>query len=436
MFTVSIENDTDAPIDYTVASTLGNYGCDSGMHEFSKKDGLSVLREAKSRAPDVGVILMTAHGTVENAVEAMRDGAADYLLKPFSKSHLLLVVKRVLDQQQLGRERLAFQEEIHLRWREGELIGQCPPMQSVFKLMAQVAKSDAVVLITGETGTGKELVARAVHHLGVRRERPFVAVNCSAVPEGLMESELFGHERGSFTGAETRRLGKFSLAHQGTLFLDEIGDMPSAMQAKVLRAVQFGEFEMLGASHPTRSDVRIIAATHRDLGAEVRAGRFREDLWYRLNVFPIHLPPLRERAGDIPLLVAQVLERLARRRGVSCRMVPPALQMLAQYRYPGNVRELENILERAVILCEGEIIGPEHLWFGKSAEGAVSTEALKGARNQAVESTERHMILEALEASGWNRVQAAKQLKIDYKTLRRKITKYQLRPRQDQQPRA
>jgi len=391
-------------------------------------DGLAVLRTAKARAPDLGVILMTAYGTIETAVEAMKEGAADYLLKPFSKHQLLLAARRVLERLQLERERAALQETVRMQWRGGELVGRSAAMQQVFRLIKQVAPSASTVLITGETGTGKELVARAIHDLSPRRDHPFLPLNCSAVPEGLMESELFGHERGAFTGAHDRRLGKVALAHQGTLFLDEVGDMPLTMQAKLLRTIQFGEFQMLGSAQVTRVDVRVIAATHKNLASEVQRGAFREDLWYRLNVMPITLPPLRERLEDVPDLARHYLAKLERERKRTFQLSPEALKLLSQYRYPGNVRELENILERATILCEGEIIRPAHLWFGGRAVGPTPAH-LGEVKHQAVEIAERQAIVEALEATGWNRVQAAKRLKVDYKTLRRKIARYRLHPK-------
>ncbi|HWP35793.1 MAG TPA: sigma-54 dependent transcriptional regulator [Thermodesulfobacteriota bacterium] len=321
------------------------------MPEFS---GLEFLRALKTEQPEVEVVLVTAYGTVERAIEAMKGGASEFLEKPVSVDLLKLVVGRCLERVALRQEIARLRGAVQAGEGLGRLIGRSPKMRAVFELIKTVAPVDSTVLILGETGTGKELVAREIHEASERRGKPFVAVSCGAIPETLLESELFGHDRGAFTGATRARPGKFEAADGGTIFLDEIGEIPPAVQHKLLRVLQEKEIERLGETRPVKVDVRVIAATHRDLEAMMREGRFREDLYYRLNVVPIRIPPLRERPEDIPLLAAHFLRRFAERfKKPVTGIAPAALQALLTYPWPGNVRELEHAIERAVIMSPG-----------------------------------------------------------------------------------
>ncbi len=325
-------------------------------------DGFGVLRAAKDVDPDVPVIVMTAYGGIEDAVRAMKEGALDFLAKPVDPEHLLLLVARALEQRRLATENLLLREELTLRRGVPHIVGSHESLRKVLHAVQRAAASDTTVLIEGESGTGKELIARAIHGLSPRAEGPFVAINCAAIPETLLETELFGHEKGAFTGATSRKAGKFEVAHRGTLFLDEIGDLPLGLQAKILRALEERRFERVGGNAPILVDVRVVTATNRNLRASVAARRFREDLFFRLSVFPLTAPPLRERATDIPVLARHFVDRFCddqkkRRLALS----PAALDALVSYPWPGNVRELQNCLERAVILAEGDTIHPAHL---------------------------------------------------------------------------
>lgn len=385
--------------------------------------GNELLTEIKRRFPDVNVILMTAFGSVETAVDAMKQGASDYLTKPVKKDELVRVVERVIREAALRREVSRLRREIHKEYSFHQILGKSKAIQAVFDLIRRVADSPTNVLITGESGTGKELVAKAIHYNSDRKDAPFIPVNCAAIPEQLLESELFGHMRGSFTDAKTDKRGLFEEAQKGTLFLDEISELPIMLQAKLLRAIQEREIRRVGATKPVPVDVRIIAATNLNLADEVKAKRFRDDLYYRLNVIEIKLPPLRERREDIPLLVDAFLKKCgdARRKEVK-GVSEAALAMLMDYAWPGNVRELENVIERAVTLSRGEKIVPEDLppaVQGSRGDRRVLDEAAE--RTLSLEAMEKEYILKILDKMGGNKYQAAQALGIDRKTLYRKL---------------
>ncbi len=320
-------------------------------------DGMTLLQRVHAQNPDLPVIMMTAYGSVEKAVEAMRKGAFDYILKPFENIEFKLTIRKAIDHFQLVCQNRYLTRELQDRYQFNNIIGKSASMQRIYRLIEKVAPSKATVLVTGESGTGKELIARAIHFNSPRVERAFISVNCGALPETLLESELFGHERGAFSGAVSQRKGRFELAHEGTLFLDEISEMSPPLQVKLLRVLQEMEFERVGGTQTLKVDVRMVAASNRELRVEVADGRFRSDLFYRLNVVHVHLPPLRERKDDIPLLVNHFLKKFAG-EGSLCglKLEPEAMRLLLDYAWPGNVRELENVIERAVILCNGEEI--------------------------------------------------------------------------------
>jgi DNA-binding NtrC family response regulator len=324
-------------------------------------DGFGVLRAAKDLDPDLPVIVMTAYGSIQDAVAAMKEGALDFLAKPIEPDHLLLLVHRALAQRRLLSENLRLREELAERGGAPRIVGDSAAWEQVMASVQRAAPSDATVLIEGESGTGKELVARALHTLGPRASRPFVAINCAAIPEPLLEAELFGHEKGAFTGATARKPGRFELAHRGTLFLDEVGDLPLTLQAKILRVLDTCTFERLGGLSPIHVEVRVVAATNRNLRAMVAARQFREDLFFRLAVFPIAVPPLRERREDIPLLATHFLDRVGRELKKRVALSDAALDALQRYDWPGNVRELQNCIERGVILASGAAVQPWHL---------------------------------------------------------------------------
>jgi DNA-binding NtrC family response regulator len=383
------------------------------------KDGLEVLREARTKVPPPSVITMTGYGSVESAVAAMKLGAEDYLTKPFSMEELLLLLTKVLRFRFLEAENRDLKRRIVSQSLFEELVGKSKAMQEVFELVTLVAETDATVLVLGESGTGKELVARALHRRGKRKEGPFVALNCSAIPESLFEAELFGYEKGAFTGAERRRTGRIEHAHGGTLFLDEIADMPPSAQAKLLRVLQERSFTRVGGSESVNVDIRVVSATNKeDLRSMVEDGTFREDLFYRLNVFAIRLPPLRERREDIPLLVAYFIEKL----GGSCRASDKAMALLMNHRFPGNVRELWNVIERASILCREGSIEPEHLpaeflETGKIPFGDLPTREEIVPLRDAVRRFEMDYIQRALKAAGGSRTRASDLLGIGRKAL-------------------
>ena len=387
--------------------------------------GLELLEAARAVTPAVAVIIMTAYGTIETAVAAIKGGAADYLTKPVNLDELLHRIAQVRERQRLIMENRELREALQERHRVEGIIGESGRMQEVLSLVRRVAGSDATILIQGESGTGKELIARAIHYASPRAGAPLVSVNCAALPETLLESELFGHEKGAFTGAVAARKGRFELADGGSLFLDEIGDLPLHLQVKLLRVLQEREFERVGSSRPVAVNVRLLAATHRDLEALVRAGRFRDDLYYRINVVSISLPPLRERREDIPLLLDHFVEKFSRRNGKRIGgLTREAREALLRYDYPGNVRELENLVERAVILTRDEVIGLEDLPLGvKEREGETSGET---SLTVLVEGLERRMIREALARADGVQTQAAEILGISERVLRYKLKKYGL----------
>jgi two-component system NtrC family response regulator len=384
------------------------------------KDGLELLRELRAFDPSIPVIILTAFGTVGTAVEAMKHGASDYLTKPIARDDLLLTVAKTLKLHRLEAENEDLRETLRDRFRFESMVGLSPAMTEVFTTLRKVAATDATVLITGESGTGKELIARALHFNSPRRSQRMVTVNCAAIPHELLESELFGHVRGSFTGAIRDKVGKFEQAHGGTLFLDEIGATPLVLQVKLLRALQAREVERVGGDAPIQVDVRIVAATNRALATLVAAGEFREDLFYRLNVVPVRVPPLRERAGDLPLLVRHFVTKFA---GGKVTVTREALAMLERYRWPGNVRELENFCERIVLMRSRDVID--------AAAVAVELAALERETPAAAGATlpeiERAAIVDALRASGWNRSRAARRLGVARHILLYRIKKFDIR---------
>jgi len=336
-------------------------------------DGFGVLRAAKELDPELPVIVMTAFGSIQDAVAAMKEGALDFLAKPVDPDHLLLMVERALAQRRMVTENILLKEELAQRRGAPQIVGEDPGLKQVSMALHRAAATDTTVLLEGESGTGKELFARALHALSPRADGPFVAINCAAIPENLLETELFGHEKGAFTGAAMRKPGKFELAHRGTLFLDEIGDMPLSLQPKILRALEEKSFERVGGTSPIRVDVRVVAATNRNLRAAVAARQYREDLYFRLSVFPITIPPLRERPADIPMLAKYFLDRFCRDMNKKpLTLAPSAVQELLAYGWPGNVRELQNCIERAVILTEGDTIHARHLSLSFRQSGVVA----------------------------------------------------------------
>ena len=388
-------------------------------------DGLDLLRRLKEGFPEIPVILLTAHGTVEAAVEAMKQGALDFLAKPFDKTRVLEIVAKGLGQAE--RARTEFQGPLAGGAPCG-IVGQTPGIEAVRRLIERVAPSPSTVLITGETGTGKELVAEALHRLSPRAPAPFIKINCGALPEALVEAELFGHERDAFTGAGQAWPGRFELAHGGTLFLDEIGELPPAVQVKLLRVLQDGMVDRIGASQPRQVDVRLLAATHRDLQAEVERGRFRQDLLFRIRVIEIPVPPMRERLDDLPLLVEFFLDKQARRLGTARTPIgAEALSALRARTWPGNVRELENAVERAILLARGPALGSEDFGLEATA-GAAAPAGLKTASRQAAATAERRLIRAALEATGGNVTRAASRLGLSRRGLQLKLKDLGLRP--------
>ncbi len=401
----------------------GDYAAVLTDLRMKEMEGIELLAEIRRLYPDTGVILMTAFGSVETAVEAMKHGASDYLVKPVKTDELVRVVERVLREAALRREIARLRREVHKEYSFHQILGKSKAMQEVFDLIRRVADSPTNVLITGESGTGKELVAKAIHYNSDRHHAPFVPVNCAAIPEALLESELFGHVKGAFTDAKVDKRGLFEEAHTGTLFLDEISELPIMLQAKLLRAIQEREIRRVGATKPVAVDVRIMAATNLNLAEEVKAKRFREDLYYRLNVIEIRLPPLRERREDIPLLVDAFLKKCADARGKQVQGVSEAaLALLVDYAWPGNVRELENVVERAVTLSRSDKIVPDDLppaIRGARGDRRILDEAAE--RTLPLEEVEKEYILRILEKTGGNKYQAAHLLGIDRKTLYRKL---------------
>ncbi len=396
-------------------------------------DGLGVLRAAKDLDPELPVIVMTAYGSIQDAVQAMKEGALDFLAKPVDLDHLQLLVARSLAQRRLAAENLLLKEELAARRGAPTIIGDDPTLKRVTASLARAAETDTTVLLLGESGTGKELYARTLHALSLRANGPFVAINCAAIPETLLETELFGHEKGAFTGATARKPGRFELANRGTLFLDEIGDLPLALQAKILRALEEKRFERVGGTQSLQVDVRVVAATNRQLKAAVAARQFREDLFFRLSVFPIEIPPLRERGADIETLARHFIERFS--RDVKKRpliLAPAALEELQAYHWPGNVRELQNCIERAVILTDGDTIHPRHLnltfRMAPQAEAALDpwsgidlSGTLADATRRVLTEVERRKVAAALAEAGGQKPRAADLLQVSYKTLLQKM---------------
>jgi len=401
-------------------------------------DGFGVLRATKELDAGIPVIVMTAYGSIEDAVAAMKEGALDFLAKPVDPDHLLLLVRRALEQRRLVAENLLLREELAVRRGAPKMVGDDPALRRVMTSVQRAATTDTTVLIEGESGTGKELVARALHALSGRANAPFVAINCAAIPDTLLESELFGHEKGAFTGAVARKPGKFELAHRGTLFLDEIGDLSLGLQATILRALEERRFERLGGTSLVQVDVRLVAATNKNLRTAVAARAFREDLYFRLSVFPITMPPLRERRDDIPTLARYFVDRFSREmKKKPLTIAPAALDELQSYRWPGNVRELQNCIERAVILAEGETIHPRHLNLSFQAEFDAAVEAdpwaafdwsgtLAEVTRRAIAQAERRKLEQALQEAGGNKGRAAEILQVSYKTLLAKLKEYRI----------
>jgi DNA-binding NtrC family response regulator len=388
-------------------------------------DGLDMLREIRSPATDVTpphVIVITAFGSIDTAIKAVRLGAHDYITKPFNMEALVLAVDKALEERGLRSEVARLQKEVERPYRFENLIGRSPQMQEVFSLIRRLASSAVNVLITGESGTGKELVARAIHYNSPRAKRPFVAVNCAAIPDSLLESELFGYKRGAFTDARTDRSGMFVEADGGTLFLDEIGDLSPTLQAKLLRVLAEREIRPLGAARPEKIDVRVISATHQDLQQGMRAGTFREDLYYRLNVLQIHLPPLRDRSEDLVPLCDHFLTRACERSQKSLTgFSQAALKLLLGHSFPGNVRELENLIERAVALSEGPLITPQDLPPMVRERRSADLVSYGAQRNMTLADLEREYIQRVMKEEGGNKTRAAQRLGLDRKTLYRKL---------------
>ncbi|CAN5827120.1 sigma-54 dependent transcriptional regulator [soil metagenome] len=402
-------------------------------------DGLGVLRAAKDIDADIPVIVMTAFGSIEDAVRAMKEGALDFLAKPVDPDHLLLLVHRALEQRRMATENLLMREELAVRRGAPLLVGADASLRKVFASLERAATTDTTVLIEGESGTGKELFARSLHALSERSTMPFVAINCAAIPETLLETELFGHEKGAFTGAVGRKLGKFEMAHRGTLFLDEIGDLPLALQAKILRALEEKRFERVGGTALVQVDVRLVAATNQGLRAQVAARRFREDLFFRLSVFPITVPPLRERKGDIAVLARYFVDRFCRDLNKKALVLSPeAQEHLERYHWPGNVRELQNCIERAVILSDGDTIQPRQLslsfveasneppeppdpWASFDLAGSLNDVARRGAAE-----AERRKIQQVLKETDNNKGRTSEILGITYKALTSKLKEHRI----------
>lgn len=389
-------------------------------------DGMTLLKRALALPQPPVCIMMTAYGSVDNAVEAMRHGAADYVTKPIHLDDLEMRIERALKTYRLQTENVALRAELDKKYGLENIIGQSPAMLQIFETVQQVAPSRATVLITGETGTGKELIAHAIHNLSLRKHGPFIAVHAAALPSSLLESELFGHEKGAFTGAIERRIGRFELADGGTLFLDEVGELEPAIQVKLLRVLEEQAFERVGGSKTIKVDVRLVAATNRNLFDLVKAGKFREDLYYRLSVVTLHLPPLRDRREDIPLLIAKFLQDFSRENNKQVREITlDAVNVLKAYDWPGNVRELRNVIEQMVVLARTDRLTlrdvPVHI------RGSADLTKISVLDNRiTVKDAERQLIIQALKAHKGNRTRAAQQLGISRRTLHRWIKKYQL----------
>lgn len=401
-------------------------------------DGVMVLEAVKTASPEIPVILITAHGTVESAVKAMKIGASDYIAKPFKNEEIRLVVARILEKQRLIKENMQLKAELASRFQFGKIVGRSSRMQDIFRLIGQIAQTDATVLIQGESGTGKELVARALHFNSPRSHKPFMVIHCGGLPENLLEAELFGHLRGAFTDAVKDRKGLLESADGGSVFLDEAGDMPHALQARLLRFLQDHEIRRLGSSETKKVDVRIIAATNKDLQTEIRLGNFRQDLFYRLSVVPILLPTLRERMEDVPLLAECFLKRIAERTGKEPLILSSeALQMLARHNWPGNVRELENAIEHAAAFSGSSQIVPDNLppsLCGRSSQNDVSPWQelpYREAKQGVVDAFDKAYLCQLLKRAKGNITQAAEMAHMDRKNLYELLKKYGINPKEE-----
>jgi two-component system, NtrC family, response regulator PilR len=405
-----------------------------------RADGMAVLKAVKSSSPDTVVLVVTAFGTADSAVEAMKQGAYDYLTKPFQVDEVQLIIRNALEKRRLSTENMLLKREIASQSSFAQIVGQSEAMQKVFDVVRKVADSKSNVLICGESGTGKELVARAIHYNSARSPMPFVAVNCSAVPETLLESELFGHMKGSFTGAVANKAGLFEIANGGTIFLDEIGDTTPAIQVKLLRVIQEREFRRVGGNQDMKVDVRVIAATNRDLEKAVADGSFREDLYYRLDVIPIRLPPLRLRAGDIPLLVSHFLERFSHDSGkVAPTLTQEAMHVLLGHEWRGNVRELENLIERVVAFSTGpsvtdtDVRGWLHRAVTPQQSQVVPTDLPEEGLDleSLINGIEKDLLMRALERSKWVKKKAARLLRLNTRSFRYRLEKYAIKGGRD-----
>ena len=428
---------------YDVAAATGGEAAIEMLHRDSvdvvitdlrmpKVDGLQVLRAAKEISPDTTVIMITAVASTESAVEAMKLGAYDYITKPFKLDEVNLIVRNALERKRLRDENLYLRRQLETQHRFENIIGKSSRITEVFDTIRKIADSPSTAMITGESGTGKELVARAIHFNSFRRDKPFVSVNCGAIPEGLMESELFGHIRGAFTGAVSNKVGLFSAAEAGTLFLDEITEIPPLLQVKLLRAIQLREIRRVGDTKDIKTDVRLIAASNRDLEGAVEEGILREDLFYRLNVIPIQLPPLRDRREDIPLLVAHFLQKFGKELGKDVRGVAPeAMSVLERYHWPGNIRELENVLERAIVLGAGEMLGvdslPESVRRERPVKGLDSVDIPEDGLDleATLDAIEGRYLQRALDRTAGVQTKAAELLKMTFRQFRYKLQKHQ-----------
>ena len=393
-------------------------------------DGMQVLRHVVEQSPDTMCIILTGYGTIESAVEAIKAGAFHYITKPIKSDEILMVVEKALKYRHLERENILLRQQLKKKYRFENFVGDSKPIQEVFELIEKVADTDSTVLITGESGTGKELIAKAIHYNSYRRDNPMVVINCGAIPEELLESELFGHEKGAFTGAHKSRMGRFELANGGTIFLDEIGDMSPNLQVKLLRVLQEQQFERVGSTRTIGVDIRIIAATNQDLFSAVKQAKFREDLYYRLNVIPIKVPPLRQRKSDIPLLVDFFLKKFGQEKQKHVKkFTAEAMDSVLKYEWPGNVRELENLVERVIILANGDEIVlddiPEPIRGQADTMDSPEITLPEGdiPFDHAVEEYEKRLILQALDETNWVKTKAAKLLKINRTTLIEKMKK-------------
>jgi len=421
------------------ALTSGDYDLLVTDLRMPKLDGMALLRALHEENHSLGVIVMTAHGSVESAVEAMSLGALDFVQKPFPLSAIEAKIKKALERLSMTRTNQLLRDELNQRF--GSLIGGAPSMQRVFDLIAKVCETTTPVLVLGESGTGKELVARELHRRSPRSTGPFVTVNCAALAEGLLESELFGHERGAFTGATQSKKGKFELAHEGTLFLDEVGEIPLATQVKLLRFLQEKEMERVGGNTLIKVDVRVVCATNRNVKELIAEGRFREDLFYRINVITVEMPPLRERREDIPLLVEALLRRHAANTGLQGTVAEDAVNLFQIYEWPGNVRELENVLERALVLADVDPDGqrritgkdlPPEIQGGEGAPAAQREYMEASGLSDQIERIEREIIRKALVEAQWNQTKAAKALHLKRSSLQYKMKKYSLTKPEDE----